>query len=147
METPDHYSQEPESHLDDITLEQNPVTKNIRFVNNIIDIIVIYALAFATGYILGTVGLAEYLNTAISQIIFLGLMFLYYFLMEKTTGRTIGKFVTRTKVVSTDGNTPTTKQIAQRSLARLVPFEAFSFLGGDTGWHDRWTDTSVVDNT
>ncbi|CAN0592803.1 unnamed protein product, partial [Laminaria digitata] len=32
-----------------------------------------------------------------------------------------------------------------RTAARFVPFEAFSFLGGDaTGWHDRWSNTRVV---
>ena len=39
---------------------------------------------------------------------------------------------------------PEPGKIVLRSLSRLVPFEAFSCLG-DRGWHDRWTQTFVVD--
>jgi hypothetical protein len=32
-----------------------------------------------------------------------------------------------------------------RSAARSIPFEPFSFLGGQpTGWHDRLSETRVV---
>lgn len=29
-------------------------------------------------------------------------------------------------------------------MARMVPFEAFSFLG-ERGWHDSWSGTQVVE--
>jgi uncharacterized RDD family membrane protein YckC len=71
--------------------------------------------------------------------------FIYYFLWEKlSNGRTIGKYVTNTRVISTDGADLTTQQVLYRSLCRMVPFDALSFLGGGNGWHDSWTDTRVI---
>jgi uncharacterized RDD family membrane protein YckC len=68
----------------------------------------------------------------------------YYFLCEATTGRTVGKLVSGTRVVTESGGKPTTLQILQRTLSRMVPFEPFSFFGPSTGWHDRWSKTRVV---
>lgn len=71
----------------------------------------------------------------------------YYFLFEATLGRTPGKFLTGTRVVSTNGGRPSAAQILGRSLARFVPFEPFSFLFGGNpprGWHDKWSNTRVV---
>ena len=74
--------------------------------------------------------------------------FLYYFLLEfNLGGKTLGKYVTNTRVVNMDGSKPTADTIALRSISRYVPFEIFSFLGGDRpiGWHDRWSKTIVID--
>ena len=73
-------------------------------------------------------------------------MFLYYFASESLLkGRSIGKFVTGTRAVRFDHDYITTGDAAKRSLCRLVPFDALSFLGSyGYGWHDKWTDTMVV---
>ena len=72
-------------------------------------------------------------------------MFLYFFAMESLTSRTIGKYLTGTKVVAANGGKPTLGQIAGRSLCRLIPLEPLSFLGKDTrGWHDVWSHTYVI---
>lgn len=75
-------------------------------------------------------------------------MFIYYFFTELLLkGRTIGKFITGTRAITTDFNVLSAGDAAKRTLSRFVPFEAFSFLGNyDNGWHDRWTDTMVVKN-
>ena len=73
--------------------------------------------------------------------------FIYYVLMELTTGRTFGKMVMGTKVISKDGNTPTFRQVLGRSACRFIPFEPFSFFGNKgfpIGWHDRIPGTLVV---
>lgn len=70
--------------------------------------------------------------------------FLYYFLSEYlSNGRTVGKLITGTRVISTDGEKPSKKQYLYRTLYRIVPFEAFTFFGTD-GWHDSMTDTRVI---
>ncbi|MEN6451278.1 MAG: RDD family protein [Thermoguttaceae bacterium] len=72
----------------------------------------------------------------------------YYFLQEYAWGRTLGKFVTRTIVISADGCRPTGRQIVGRTLARLIPFEALSYLFGQkypVGIHDEISNTRVVD--
>jgi len=70
---------------------------------------------------------------------------LYYFVQESLWGVTLAKLITGTRVRTETGGAPTARQILGRSLARLVPFEPFSFLGGDpVGWHDTWSDTRVL---
>jgi len=68
---------------------------------------------------------------------------LYYILFEGITGRTIGKFITGTKVLSLKKENP----LIVRSLARLIPFNDLSFLFSDgrKGWHDRISNTIVVE--
>ncbi|MBL7864965.1 MAG: RDD family protein [Cyclobacteriaceae bacterium] len=127
-----------------------------RFANLIIDIIayyiVVFILSFVIGFIMAFVA-PEILDsiaegeTSFEVYAFAYLVyFLYYFLMENTFGRTLGKLVTGTRVVDLHGNKPTSGAIFRRTISRFVPFEQFSFLGSTpTGWHDRWTDTLVVD--
>lgn len=70
---------------------------------------------------------------------------LYYVLLESTTGGTIGKFITNTRVVTLNGQKPPLKSIVIRSLVRLIPFEGFSFIGNySNGWHDNLSGTAVV---
>lgn len=52
----------------------------------------------------------------------------------------------KTKVINEAGEAPDFKEALLRSLCRLIPFDAFSFLGSDgRGWHDSITNTYVVD--
>jgi uncharacterized RDD family membrane protein YckC len=72
----------------------------------------------------------------------------YYIGMESLFGKTFGKFITRTRVVNSAGGPPSFGQVVGRSLARFIPFEAFSFFGGKghpVGWHDSLSNTRVVD--
>lgn len=62
------------------------------------------------------------------------------------SGRSIGKLLTRTRAVNNDGTPITFKTAVLRRLSRMVPCEAFSALGPHPEpWHDRWTNTCVVD--
>jgi uncharacterized RDD family membrane protein YckC len=74
---------------------------------------------------------------------FLLIRTIYYILFEYFFFRTIGKTITKTMVRTIDGNIPTFQNILGRSLCRLIPFNAISFLFG-TGWHDSISKTSVV---
>ncbi|MDF3067610.1 MAG: hypothetical protein K0R38_3211 [Polyangiaceae bacterium] len=70
----------------------------------------------------------------------------YYLVLEGLFQVTPGKLVTRTRVVDCNGHKPTLFQIFVRSLCRFVPFEPLSFFGrSKSGWHDRWSDTRVVE--
>ena len=74
-----------------------------------------------------------------------GLMLVYYLPSEALFGRTVGKLVTRTRVVSQSGGPPDFLQVLRRTLIRFVPFEPFSFLSKrSVGLHDRWSETRVV---
>jgi uncharacterized RDD family membrane protein YckC len=84
-------------------------------------------------------GIGEYL---LGMVIIL----MYFLIMESVTGRTLGKFITGTKVLKEDGSELTPQDVLIRSLCRFIPFEAFSFLGTPPrGWHDTISKTVVVD--
>ncbi|WP_349663302.1 RDD family protein [Cellulophaga lytica] len=48
--------------------------------------------------------------------------------MEIKFQKTIGKFVTKTKVVKMNGEKPTDGDIMTRTFCRLIPFDRLSFL-------------------
>jgi len=84
-------------------------------------------------------------NRALDYLFTSVLYFIYIFSFEYfTKGRSIGKYITKTKVVSIDGTTPTQKDFFIRNISRLVPFDGLSFLKEDGGWHNLWSDTRVV---
>ena len=74
-----------------------------------------------------------------------GTMILYYILFEYFLNKTIGKFLTRSIVVTETDTKPSFKSCLLRTLIRFVPFEAFSILSSDSKmWHDKWTKTVVT---
>ena len=56
-------------------------------------------------------------------LLFLVLSYCYYFLLEFYFGRTLGKWICRTKVVDDDGNKPSAATIARRELYRMSPWD------------------------
>ncbi len=125
-----------------------------RFANLLIDYVVLIILNIVLGIMLGlflAVFFPEDLDSLdnypkIWDYLFSITIFLiYYITAESVTGRTVGKLITGTRVVDKHGKTPDTTTIIKRTFSRLVPFEAFSFLGSEPGWHDTWTDTHVVE--
>ena len=72
---------------------------------------------------------------------------IYYLIFEATTGRSLGKLITGTKVVTANQqHRASFLQILGRSIARLIPFEQFSILTSDHRmWHDSLSRTIVVD--
>ncbi len=69
----------------------------------------------------------------------------YYISMESLFGRTLGKLITGTKVLTNAGKRPSSLTVLGRTLARFVPFDGLSFFSSSGGWHDRWSGTQVVD--
>lgn len=70
---------------------------------------------------------------------------IHIFLGELLFGRTLGKLVTGTKVVSTNSENLRFIQVFVRTLVRAFPIEMISFLGKNpTGWHDSLSKTMVV---
>lgn len=133
------------------------VTAGKRFANYFIDRIVLLGLGGLFGALLGALWMViapeQYydlemaLENKIIQYLFgFVIGFIYYSFIESVSGRSIGKFFTKTKVVTEDGERPDVSTILLRSICRFIPFEAFSFLGGEPrGWHDTISKTRVVD--
>ncbi|MFB6342891.1 RDD family protein [Saccharicrinis sp. FJH62] len=139
----------------DPDMEMMKANNGIRFANYMLDTLFIYGFSMILGIFLGIIfGLfspyADLQSETGFNLLFylLGIIavVMYYTFLEATTGRTLGKFITKTKVVNYKGETPSFGVILKRTLCRLIPFEAFSFLGSDeTGWHDTLSKTLVVD--
>ena len=74
------------------------------------------------------------------------ILIIYYLVFESLTGRTLGKYITNTKILTEEGQKPEVDKILYRTLSRMIPFEAFSFFGeAGRGWHDTISKTVVVD--
>jgi uncharacterized RDD family membrane protein YckC len=141
----------PKSHVEE--LEQAPFTpepagKWLRFFNLLIDYFGFTVLAMVVGIVIATIwgeqGIAA-LESYPDFIIGAFITMFYYTSLEALTGRTLGKLITGTRVVNMDGGRASVGQVFGRSLARLIPFEAFTFLGETgRGWHDSLARTYVI---
>ncbi len=136
-------------------------SKGNRFTNYIIDIIIFivlfygiiilasllfYSFADDTTEIDNFIYELENINPFLDRILTGTILALMYFASETILkGRTVAKYITKTKVVLEDGSNPDTIDYLKRSFSRIIPFEAFSFLGSEgRGWHDSISKTYVV---
>ncbi len=120
-------------------------SKGKRLANYLIDALIVQFFSFAIGMVLGVSGMAN--DDLTASLLGIGVYVGYYILFEHLNGgRTVGKIATRTRVVTETGDTPTVETLIGRSFARIIPFEALSFLGSrNNGWHDRLSGTMVID--
>ena len=124
-----------------------------RLLNYVIDIIVFYVLilivafivgaAFATSISDGEVGGALGFAFVTYLLVFV-IFFAYYTFLEGSKGKTLGKMITKTKVIREDGEPMTFGKAFLRTLCRLVPFEFISAFLGQKMWHDQWTNTITI---
>ncbi len=121
---------------------------NERLLHHIIDTVLCATLCTSGAFYLlmdlslfGGLSLGE--NLMLVLLMLIG-RFLYYPFFEAVLGTTPGKIVTGSIVVKEDGSKVRLKDAMNRTLSRVVPFEPFSFLGKNGGWHDRWADTKVI---
>jgi uncharacterized RDD family membrane protein YckC len=131
------------------TLE--PATVGQRFLNYIIDVIVLYVVAFGMATMLLVLMYATGKDTnedgafqELFLLLWVFLIVLYYTFAEGASqGRSIGKLITRTKVVREDGSEISWKDAFVRSLCRIIPFEPFTAFNGYP-LHDRISHTKVI---
>jgi uncharacterized RDD family membrane protein YckC len=158
MENTEDIQQDLLSDEENSYFQNDLATTGQRFLNFLVDNIVMrFTVTYITGYGIGfTLGylFPEFMRRIIYDsntltTIFLGYIIgifnyvIYYTLLEKLfKGKTIGKFITKTQAIRTDGSELTFKDALLRSLCRLVPFEALSGFG--VLWHDSWTNTMVI---
>ena len=140
----DHPMDENEKRKDVL---RNLAGNGKRFANMIIDVIGFYVLVFLIGIAFASTGDMEIVDspgfTLSSYLIYV----LYYWAFETLTGKTLGKYITRTRIVKEDGSKPEPINILGRSFARLIPFDGFSFLGTPgKGWHDSIPKIYVIND-
>ena len=72
------------------------------------------------------------------------LYYVYYFTFELTTGKTIGKMITKTRVVNTDNDRkPNFTRILIRTISRLIPIDIISYAFSSNGIHDIISKTEL----
>jgi uncharacterized RDD family membrane protein YckC len=76
--------------------------------------------------------------------IYIAFYVIYYVSFEVISGRTLGKVLTGTRVVTTSGLALSIPTAIVRTLCRLLPLEPMSFSLGETWWHDSLSRTKVV---
>lgn len=139
----------------DYAVGEHNANKGKRFLNLIIDYVFLFIMIYLIAIILGIIialinvettifndieNMNPLLDRIITSIVYVLLMFGFEAL---TKGRSLGKYITGTKVVMIDGSAPTTKKYFYRNLCRIIPFDAITFLAGN-GWHDKISETTVV---
>lgn len=120
--------------------------KGRRFLTFVVDYIGFVLFAMLVGAIVGALGgqrLFFLFDGGWSYLTGAVMVSIYYQFFESLWQRTPGKLVAGTIVTDLHGRPPTAGAILKRTLARLVPFEAFSFFGSN-GLHDRVSGTKVV---
>ena len=127
-------------------IENNTVGSRIRLLNFAIDFIVIFILFSLIVPVVETflplVNRTELSIYRIGSLIFF--IALYYIPFEYKTQKTLGKIITKTKVVTFEGNKPELVDIINRTFCRLIPFDRFSFLYSRNGFHDAISRTKVI---
>lgn len=118
-----------------------------RFWTYVVDLIVIWigmvTLQIAYGLAFGIDAL-EALNGPKWWGICIVFYFIYYVTFEVASGRTLGKILSGTRVVTTNGLALSIPTAILRTLCRFLPFEPMSFSLGETWWHDSISRTQVV---
>ena len=152
--------------LDAVKFEPTPTqhfqlaSKGKRLVNYLIDTIVYYGIIIFFGFV-GMAGLyaseqdavvdAYVANegTTLFDYLFVFIIMIGYYTVSEYyfKGKTIGKYLTKTRAVTLDGRRLDFGSALKRSLARLIPFDGLSFLGvPGKGWHDSLPRTKVIDD-
>ena len=140
-----------------------------RFINNLLDGFALYAIGLVVNgtlmSLLGGMSQEEFTQTitdsagdfqAIMPVImayfwkiilvtYLVRTIFYTCIEFFTQGKSVGKYASKTRVVSVDGSALTLNQCAIRSICRLIPFEFISvFMNNGVMWHDNFSNTRVV---
>ena len=132
---------------DDPSEALEPAPRWRRLANLLLDFVGMILTAMFFGLLLGAASATIHIDMAQYTGRFFGwtVVFLYYVVSESLFGRTLGKLVTDTRVVTESGGRPAFWQILARSIYRFVPFEPFSLFNRHSiAWHDRWSKTRVV---
>jgi uncharacterized RDD family membrane protein YckC len=126
-----------------------PASSAQRFGNYVID--TIFATVLVGVFVYARAIMAPEVEVGLQQrqwpsyLFNMAVCLLYYIPLEALTGRTLGKIVTSTQVVSARGGKPSLGQIVLRSLGRCIPLDALTYLiGSGSGLHDGISKTVVV---
>jgi uncharacterized RDD family membrane protein YckC len=115
-----------------------------RVLNFVVDTIVVFLISFAS--IKGYNFYVLYYGMLPLNFgwFFFGTMVVYYFVLEALFSRTVGKWLTYSKVVNLQHQKPSIGAILLRSIARIIILDSFFIPFLDKTLHDYLSKTQVV---
>jgi hypothetical protein len=114
----------------------------IRLINFGIDSTAFLLVAFLIGF-----GVKDYISEDTFKIGMITCYYLYYFLFEYLTGKTLGKYITKTSVIdSSSGSQADVYKILMRTMLRMFPLDFLSYLFSNRGIHDYFSKTTLKYN-
>jgi uncharacterized RDD family membrane protein YckC len=144
-----------ENLLDDVEYTLYQASRGKRFVNYLIDGIIVYILYRWLLLKVESAILTEIYRYTESRVLLYICAYVMAILISTVwmasfealcKGKSPGKWISGTRAVNQDGTPISSKTAFLRGLSRLVPFESFSALGYPSfPWHDQWTNTYVID--
>ena len=118
----------------------NMTGKTVRLVNFLLDSILFFVILIVFMSVFKNLIPIENMKW-ISAVLY----FLYYFLFEYFKRQTIGKMITKSRVVSVTGSDKSLFiRIFFRTLMRFIPIDIISYLFTYRGFHDLISETSVI---
>ena len=129
-------------------MKKDEIKVSTRFINFLIDMFAFTIIAIIVILILKNYlpSFKEY-SVQNNRLITFILYFSYYFIFELLTSTTIGKLITKTKVVDIKSlSRPSVIKILVRTLSRFIPLEGLSILLNDKKqiWHDQISGTTII---
>ncbi|WP_072783538.1 RDD family protein [Flavobacterium haoranii] len=120
-------------------MSQKIIKKRTRFYNFLIDLLIFYIFVLIFSKIMNI-----YFEKHKLKYLMILFYYLYYFILELIYGQTIGKMITKTKVVNTDNDeNPNFTRIFIRTISRLIPIDFLSYLITKNGLHDILSKTEL----
>jgi uncharacterized RDD family membrane protein YckC len=143
-----------ENLLQDIEQElssQQDAKVELRFANYVIDLLSFYAIVIIAIFLIaltayGTRVFQVIENMSdISDFVILHVLYGLYMLIVEGVfkGKTLGKLITRTRVVHQRTASFSWRDAFRRGCMRMIPLEYFSACVGSP-FHDQWTETRVI---
>lgn len=115
------------------------MNKKIRLYNFLIDSTIFFIIVVVFSMLL-----KNYMGRQNLKYLMILLYYIYYFILELATGQTIGKMITKTKVVNTNNNEKLNfTSIFIRTISRLIPIDFLSYLFSSNGIHDILSKTEL----
>jgi uncharacterized RDD family membrane protein YckC len=108
---------------------ENLASTGKRVFGAIIDVIVLVIFFVVYGLFFGKTEGASISVTELPALILFSIMFLYFVIMEATTGKTIGKYIIKTKVVNEAREKISWGQSIGRNLMRIIDGFFFYLVG------------------
>ena len=113
--------------------------KRIRFYNFLIDSIIFYVIVVIISLLL-----KDYMERETLKYFMILLYYLYYLTFEFAFGQTVGKMITKTKVIDLETQKkPNFTRIVIRTLSRLIPIDFLSYFISSNGIHDLLSKTEL----